>query len=191
MTFERELARKLGSRRRAFIHGVLVMRAQPKRALTLVTPATNKACVTNTVKEVWNCDHAFVWVMHDDDKMQLHSLRTGKLSKIPHPPAAELTRVEPAREPRRRRGRDYHQQLMYDQITRRRRFPWRGALRRCVLTLIMPPGLVLLVVPARVQRHTPVIDMLTEARIGNVCNLWGTGLQPLVLEARKHFPMMS
>ena len=191
MLYEQHLARKLGARRQAFIHGVLVLRAQPQRALTLVTPATNTKCATTTVQEVWEVDKTFVWVLHDKDKMLLHDLRTRRLRRIPHPPAAEIRRVQPARPPQPSQGRDYHQQLMYDQVTHRRRFPWRGPLRRRVRTLLLPPGLVALVVPAHAAAAAaPVVDILTESRTGNVCNLWGAGLQPLVLEARKHFPHM-
>lgn len=192
MLYEQHLARKLGARRQAFIHGVLVLRARARRAITLVTPTRNAACATRTLQEVWDADRAFVWVLHDKDKMRLHDLRTRKLRRVPHPPAAEIRRVRPARAPRVRDGLDYHQQIMHDQVTSRRRFPWRGALRRRVRTLILPPGLLVLVVPARAAAAAspppPVMDILTEARIGGVCNLWGTGMRPAVLEARKKLP---
>ena len=85
MIYEKYLAQKLGRRRQAFIHGVLVLRAQRQKALTLVTPATNLDCATTTVQEVWKVDKTFVWVLHDKDKMLLHNLRTRKLRRIPHP----------------------------------------------------------------------------------------------------------
>lgn len=191
MLYEQYLEHKLGLRRQAFIHGVLVLRAQPQRALTLVTPSTNTKCATTTVQEVWDVDKTFVWVLHDQDKMLLHDLRTRTRPRIPHPPSAEIRRVQPARPPRLRPGRDYHQQLVHDQVTHRRSFPWRGSLRHRVRTLLLPPGLVVLVVPARAAAAAPIIDILTESRHGNVCNLWGAGLQPLVLAARKHFPHMA
>ena len=144
-----------GRARRAFIRGVLVIRAGARRALTLVAPARAGPCVSTTVQEVWSANKAFTWIVHDEDKMHLHDLRMGKLARIEHPPAARIRGVHPAMDPRRvlrrarRSGRDYHQQAIYDQITQRRAFPWRAPLRRAVRTLLLPRGLAVLVVPGR------------------------------------------
>ena len=96
MIFEQYLARRLGARRRAFIRGVLVIRAGARRALTLVAPARAGPCVSTTVQEVWSADKAFTWIVHDEDKMHLHDLRTGKIASISHPPAARIRAVHPA-----------------------------------------------------------------------------------------------
>ena len=62
-------------------------------------------------------------------------------------------------------------------------------------SLLLPPGLAVLVVPdagrGGLQSAPPVVvDVLTTARAGNVCNLWGSALRPRVLEARRRFPHM-
>ena len=201
LPLEQELARRLGARRRALVRGVLVIRAGARRALTLVAPARPGPCVSTTVQEVWSAEKAFTWIVHDEDKMQLHDLRTGKIHRIPHPPAARIRAVRPAMHNdtvvrrARRHNRDYHQQAIYDQITQRRAFPWRGSLRRAVRTLLLPRGLAVLVVPdaGRGGLHSAppvVVDVLAAARAGNVCNLWGSALRPRVLEARRRFPHM-
>ena len=196
--FEQELERRLGARRRAFIRGVLVIRAGARRALTLVAPARAGPCVSTTVQEVWSANKAFTWIVHDEDKMHLHDLRMGKLARIEHPPAARIRGVHPAMDPRRvlrrarRSGRDYHQQAIY---AIRSAAPSRGApLRRAVL---LPRGLAVVGPAAGARRRASsssgaappvVVDVLTTARSGNVCNLWGSALQPRVLEARRRFP---
>ena len=199
--FEQALAHRLGSRKQAFIAGVLVIRASARRALTLVAATPASPCVSTTVQEVWSADKAFTWIVHDEDKMLLHDLRTKKISRIPHPSIHRIRAVRPAMNRARvvrrgqRSGRDYHQQIIYEQITRRRAFPWRAPLRRAVRTLLLPRGLAVLVVPARTdpanRSASPVVvDVLTTVQSGVVCNLWGSALQPLVLEARRHFPHM-
>lgn len=194
MRYEDRLAQALGSRTSAFLQGILVVRLPSTPVgLTLVTPAEKPEAATTTVTEVWEAHRCFTWVLHDRDKQRLHDLRTGRLARVVPPPAAQL-HAQPAQPPVLDQGRDYHQQLIYDQVTHHRAFWWQPPVRDQVFTLILPPGQLVLVVPtttAGPEDHhaaAPVVDVLTD-RHGNVTNLWGAQMQEPVLTARKALPL--
>ena len=126
----------------------------------------------------------FTWIVDTGDKMKLHDMRQGICVDDTVCPPQSSFRAHPSPLQFRKAGNPVGPRIDH-QIRTGDKVKWEAPPGVRLQTCLVPRGVMTLVVPSRVPRgEVSMVDILTDAEVGNVTLLWSRGLHTGVLDAR-------